>query len=119
MQMSKKNSKNYLEFVRKYKDVLIDGDFAVIGGSNADSECRSSLNGLTIVGYYENKHVVEVNNNMILINGSGVDGIYLQTSLDKKLNYQIKDCCGNLVEKGEVEGLKFVFVKAGSMVFFD
>lgn len=111
--------KNYLEFVRKYKDVLIDGDFEVIGGSNAYSECRSSLNGLTIVGYYENKHVVEVNNNMILINGSGVDGIYLQTSLDKKLNYQIKDCCGNLVEKGEVEGLKFVFVKAGSMVFFD
>ena len=52
-----------------YSDVLLDGKFSVLGGSNAYSECKSSLNGLTIVGYYENKHICDVNSNMIIING--------------------------------------------------
>lgn len=109
--------KNYINFAKKYNDVLLDGNFTVVGGSNAYSECRSTLNGLTIVGYYEPKHIVDIDDNMIIINGSGVCGIYVKTPLNKKLKYKIKDCFGNFVKEDCAEDITFINLDAGSMLY--
>ena len=110
--------KNYISFAKQYKDVLLDGYFEIVGGSNSCSECRSSLNGLTIVGYYENKHIVDVKSNMIIINGSGTKGVYVHNNSEEILKYTIKDCYGNIYEEGSIDGLKYIDAKPGSMIYF-
>lgn len=109
--------KNYISFAKMYSDVLLDGKFSVLGGSNAYSECKSSLNGLTIVGYYENKHICDVNSNMIIINGSGLNGVYVNVKDGKKIKYYIKDCKGSIYEEGTVEGLTLINAYPGSMIY--
>lgn len=110
--------KNYISFAKQYKEVLLDGYFEIVGGSNSCSECRSSLNGLTIVGYYENKHIVDVKSNMIIINGSGTKGVYVHNNSEEILKYTIKDCYGNIYEEGSIDGLKYIDAKPGSMIHF-
>jgi alpha-galactosidase len=108
--------KNYINFAKKYSDVLLNGQFSIIGGSNAYSECRSTLDGLTIIGYYETKHIVEVDENMIIINGSGVEGIYVKTP-NKMLKYTIIDCFGEVSKQGYVEDVAYIDLEAGSMLY--
>lgn len=110
-----KTIKFWLDFLRDNRSILIDGEFAVCGGVNAYTECSARADGNTIVAYYTRNHVVTINSTQTtVVNASGVNGGYLDTSDERE--YCVFNCTGDLIKRGSFCGLKYIPIPIGGMV---
>ena len=93
--------KNYLDFWRANRDILLNGELSVYGMDANYSMAESKKDGVSVAVLYQSvvKKVENVECEYIF-NSTGTDGIYVDT--DRDYSYELYDLFGNKTSEGKI-----------------
>ncbi len=106
----------YIDFWKEYRYVLLGGKLTAKNPESDFSQASSTLDNTTVTAVYTNNLVDAKNGTNVIVNASGFDSIIVEKAVNKR--YIIKNCKGEITDKGEVrDSLKeFTVSKAGVLV---
>ncbi|MBO4983827.1 MAG: alpha-galactosidase [Clostridia bacterium] len=112
----KKILANYLNFWKEHRDILLNGELTVQDIDANYSMAQSKKDGQSVAVLYQNVvKVVENSSCEYVFNSTGKDGIYIDTTENKK--YEIYDIFGNNYSNGDLtKGTTKLNVKNCEMV---
>ena len=97
----KKLLKNFLEFWRAKRDILLDGNLTVSDFDANFTVAKSKKDGECVAVLYQNVPLELENDITYVFNSTGKDYIYLETDTDRQ--YSIYDYFGNEVANGIIK----------------
>ncbi len=107
--------KHYLDFCRKYSDILLNGYLTAKNPESYYSQACVSKDVTDIISVYTNPVVSCKNNTNIIVNASGDNELLIRNS--KNAKFEIIDCMGEKIQSGIIESETFsALVPTGGMI---
>ena len=109
-------SKNYIAFMKEYEAVLLHGNILPKGLLSNYISCKAVKNNVSIIALYADTIEELSEGNVVLLNGSASNAIAVNSN-EKKYNYMVRDCFGNIVGKGNLCGYAKIDAPIGAFIF--